>query len=147
MACPKCQRLKGVRLEAKTTTCQCGKKLYIQRLKVLFSTEEPRELPEALGRLRAALSGHLEEFEEELERRVRTKASQDSATPHGPPSKGKLERALEALRSLSEQYDGFEMSQAEKVLQALDLKPSEVMGALLRENLLYETRKGVYRVL
>ncbi|MCJ2520201.1 MAG: DUF1922 domain-containing protein [Candidatus Thermoplasmatota archaeon] len=146
VVCPKCQRPLGVRLGSKTTSCQCGKRIYINRMKVLFSTDEPRELPLALGRIRAQLSGSLREFEEALEEEARPKAP-DARGPQGRlHSKDKKERALEVLRSLSEAGGGFELSTAEEALEQSGLKGSAILEALLRENLVYESKRGLYRV-
>jgi hypothetical protein len=144
VVCPKCRRPRGVLLKAKTATCQCGKRLYVQRLRVLFTTEEPRELPEAIGRLRAKLSGHLEEFEEA----VRDPQWADVTVPSptsGHGSERRRRQALEVLRSLSRERDGFRMADAEEALASLDLRAADVVDALLQEGLIYEVRRGRYR--
>lgn len=53
---------------------------------------------------------------------------------------------MEVLRSLSEAGGGFELSMAEEALEQSGLKGSAILEALLRENLVYESKRGLYRV-
>jgi hypothetical protein len=138
--CPKCRRPQGVRLEAKTASCQCGKRLYIQRLKVLVTMDSARDLPGAVGRVRAQMAGQLEEVEEAL-----TEGARRVSSGPGAVSRSSYEKALETLRSLSE-GEGFQVSQAEKVLSSLGLPATEVVEALIREGLIYEVRRGRFKV-
>ncbi len=140
--CPRCGRALGVRLGAKTASCQCGKSIPVPSMKVLFATEDPRELPEALGRIRAQQAGQLQDFEEALEG-AESGGHGDSGTTGGR-GRDPREEALRTLRSLSER--GFTISDAERALRKHGLRGREIVEALQRENLLYEFRPGLYRV-
>lgn len=113
-------------------------------MKVLFSTEEARELPEAIGRVRAQLSGGLTEFEEAIE----SLQQQDIARGRSPDdfrTEGPLETALEILRDLDNTLGDFDLHQAEEALAARGLDASKVVAALLRKGLIYESERGVYK--
>lgn len=143
VTCPKCGRPQGVRLSFKTATCQCGRRMVLGNMKVLFSTKEARELPEALGRLRAQLSGDLADFEAAIEGQEQGPARR--RFPDDSRNEGPLERALEVLRDLDTERKGFNLHQAEEVLVARGLDAPDIIAALLREGLIYEFERGVYR--
>ncbi len=105
---------------------------------MLFSTDDPRELPEALGRVRAQLSGLIEEFEEFLE--------EGGSEKVGRPVGQQRKRAMEVLKALSAQRSGFLLSDAQEVLDALGLEGAKILEALVAENLLYEFKPGHYKV-
>lgn len=139
IVCPKCKRPQAVRLPAKTRTCQCGKRIILARTRILHSTDEPRELPEVLGRLRAQLSGRMEEFEGALQAGAALETK-------GYLSRREREKiALETLRDIGEKEGSFDRERAETELKDLGLEP-ELLETFLRENVLYEVRLGHYRV-
>lgn len=134
--CPRCKQPRGVRLQAKTATCQCGKTLHIQRLRVLIRTDSAADLPTVVGRIRAQMAGRLEEFEEAM------LSGERVPVPRGSPNS--LEKVLEALRSLS--TEGFTASEAERVLNSMGLEGARILEALIREGLVYEVGNGRYRL-
>ncbi len=144
VVCPNCGRPQGVRLSSKTTTCQCGKRLVLRNMKVLFSTKEARELPEALGRVRAQLSGNLADFEAAMESR-REQGPSRHRVPDDSRKEGPLERAMEVLRDLNAEREGFDLHQAEEALLARGLDAPDILAALLREGLVYEFERGLYK--
>ncbi len=144
VVCPKCGRPQGVRLSSKTATCQCGKRLVLRNMNVLFSTKEARELPEALGRVRAQLSGNLADFEAAIESR-REQGPSRQRVPGDRRNEGPLERAMKVLRDLNAERKGFDLHQAEEALLARGLDAADILAALLREGLIYEFERGFYR--
>ncbi len=143
--CPKCRRPRGVNLDSKTVTCHCGNRIPIGRVKVIFETENPRELPEALGRIRAELSGQLQEFEETFMEVVRPEPPGRKRSGDARDDESRDKMALKVLRTISDEEGGFELSRAERELDALGLRGAKVLEALIKENLLYEFKKGFYR--
>lgn len=112
-------------------------------MKPLFVTENPRELPEALGRIRADLAGRGPEFDEALEAGRRTESG--AKAPRGVRSPEAREAALEVLRGLEAEGPGFDLGQAERALEAAGLA-AQLLEGLLEESLLYEVGHGRYRV-
>lgn len=142
--CGHCGRPQGVRLEAKTRRCACGHRLDLRRLRPLFTTGDPRELPAALGRIRAEGTGQLEAYDETVE----TGALADALPPEAPvlPARVRRERGLEALRDLTEATGGFRWEEGCAVLEALGVAGDDLLESLRRENLLYEAAPGRYRL-
>jgi len=63
VACPKCKKVKGVHLAFKTTKCiGCGKILNLQKIKILYSTNNEVQLRYEIGKINAKKDGLLEEF-------------------------------------------------------------------------------------
>ncbi len=145
MTCPACGRPRGVRLAAKTATCTCGKRIPVPQMKPLFSTDNPRELPEALGRIRAELAGRGQEFQDAVE------AGRSSSEPPGrgggrTRGPGMREAALQVLQALEEGDQGFDLKEAERALGAAGFAADAVLEALREENLLYEVGSGRFRL-
>lgn len=55
--CPKCGKARGVESRRKTTTCQCGRKIILTRMKLQFPTDSPHELANIVGKVNASLKG------------------------------------------------------------------------------------------
>lgn len=134
-----------MRLAAKTAACACGKRIPVGQMKPLFTTDDARALPEALGRIRAELAGHEEEFQEALDAE-RAAAGTSGRRPGGTWGPRMREVALEVLRPLEEEGRGFRLAEAEHALEAAGLPVVPILEALQGENLLYEAVPGRYRL-
>ncbi len=147
--CPNCKRPKGVNLEAKTTTCICGKRLRIPEMRVLYRTEDARNLPEAIGRITAKLEGREEEFEEMLWKKPTTAEEVDPYSEIASLAvqvTGEKERAMVVLQGLGERRGSFTVEEAREVFDRIGLgDPGPWIEQLLRESVLYEPKKGTFR--
>ncbi|MCK4367493.1 MAG: DUF1922 domain-containing protein [Thermoplasmata archaeon] len=57
VVCSRCERARAVNLSQKTSTCECGSKIPIQRSKTYFKSDSQREAAEAVRQMNARLSG------------------------------------------------------------------------------------------
>src|SRR5438093_10952255 len=57
VVCPRCTRAKGVNLKQKTTTCQCGFKIYVVPARIRARAETARELAPLVGQVSAEIAG------------------------------------------------------------------------------------------
>lgn len=145
VACPKCERVQGVQLAWRSATCPSGHRFSIPPLRVLFETEDPRTLPEALGRIRAERAGEREGYDAA----VRTNAPRvpEPASVSAPRSLPDApDTILDLLKSLETEGEGFPQEEAEEALDAAGLGGSRVLQTLLQAGLLVELRDGRYRV-
>lgn len=63
VVCPKCRQVKGIELRHKSTKCiRCNKNIVIDKVKIVFETNNEEELRNAIGLLNAKLDGKAEEF-------------------------------------------------------------------------------------
>lgn len=138
--CTACGRAQGVDLRTKSHRCTCGTRLLLEEMKPLFTTAEPRDLPAAVGRVRAALEGAEAPTSEE-----ETAAGATGPRPR-PPARERRRRTLDVLRRLSEDPEGFTPEDARAALEREDLEGQGVIERFRRENLLYEVKPGRYRL-
>ncbi len=68
------------------------------------------------------------------------------APPEGAQKESPLQRALEVLHSLDSEGKGFSLRRAEEALAARGMAGSNVVAALLRRGLIYESHRGIYRL-
>lgn len=147
--CPGCKRVKGVDLSNKTSRCVCGRRLDISELKILYKTEEAHDLSQAIGRISARLEGREEEFEEQL----LSAGRRDEEDPYPEITAlavqvaSQSERAVVVLQGLGERLGSFTIDDAADLFNRLGLgDPKPWMDKLLRENVLYEPKRGSYRL-
>ena len=57
VVCSRCERARAVNLSQKTSTCECGSRIPIQRSKAYFESDSQREVAEAVRQMNARLSG------------------------------------------------------------------------------------------
>jgi hypothetical protein len=57
VVCSRCGKARAVNLSQKTSTCECGSRIPIQRSKAYFESDSQREVAEAVRQMNAQLSG------------------------------------------------------------------------------------------
>jgi len=141
--CPKCGMARGVESRRKTTTCQCGRKIKLGRIKYQFTTDSPIELARAVAEANAKIrSGGAATSSR---RRVR-QDSYSKIVERARPVKGSLERLHEVAKALTELRSEFDVEDLRKIASKLGNAPPEKMLArLVEHNLVYEVRDGKYR--
>ncbi len=148
--CPGCKRPKGVDLDHKTAKCVCGRRLSIKELKVLYRAQDGGQLSEAIGRIAARLEGREEELTEGLWAKGSSQDEEDlypEITALAVQVAGEGKKTMVVLQGLGERLGSFTMEEARDVLDHLGLgDPEGWIEKLLRENVLYEPRKGTYRL-
>jgi hypothetical protein len=71
VVCPKCRQVKGVELRHKSTKCiRCNKKIDIDKVKIMFETNNEEKLRNAIGLLNAELEGKTEDFKKIFEKKI-----------------------------------------------------------------------------
>lgn len=141
IVCSRCNRVRGVELDARRTTCPgCGHSIDVTRARVYFRTEDLGELAEA----------------------VRQKAMEIAPTSNGKETmnwslevgKEPVERKLDenalllAAVRLSERSGDFSLSDLMDECKIEDReKTSELLERMLHEGLIYEPEPGRYRAI
>ena len=57
IVCPSCGKARGVESERKTTTCQCGKEIDVQKTRFHYETDSPMDLANAVAQANALILG------------------------------------------------------------------------------------------
>ena len=57
VVCSRCEKARAVNLSQKTSTCECGSRIPIQRSKPYFKSDSQSEVAEAVRQMNARLSG------------------------------------------------------------------------------------------
>lgn len=143
IVCPKCGMARGVESVKKTTTCQCGKEIHLDRVKIMFLTDSPLELADSVAAANASLRGG-----ERMpsEKRSRRRDPVADLVDRAKPVKDPLERLQIVARGLTEMRSEFGTEDLKKVASLLGKGSPEDMLAMMKEhNLVYETSAGMYR--
>ena len=141
--CPKCGMARGVESRKKTTTCQCGRKIKLGRIKYQFTTDFPIELAKAVAEANAKIrSGGAAPSP----RRRSGRDGYSRIVERARPVKGSLERLHEVAKALSELRSEFDVDDLRKVAPKLgNAPPEKILARLVENNLVYEVRDGKYR--
>lgn len=147
--CPSCKRPKGVDLADKTSRCVCGKRLNLRELKVLYRTEDARRLSEAIGTIAARMEDKEEELRADL-RKARHRSTEEDPYPEITAMAGQVasdgERAVVVIQGLGDRLGSFTVEEARDIFERTGLgDPEPWIERLLRENVIYEPRKGSFR--
>lgn len=145
VVCPRCKRAKGVDLEKKTTTCDCGFDIRIAASRTPFETSDTRELAAAVGRTQAELRGGTRAVEEASRPKKRSKDA--FARVIATASQGdRRQRMRIAAEGLAREFVLFTAEDWRRVAEALAIpNPSVALEELVRGNVLYEPRPGYFR--
>lgn len=135
VACPRCNRVQAVETRHANPSCRgCGKRFPLAERKLLFSTDDERLLPPAVGRLAAQQAGQpIEELAEAL-------AAADEPTPKGIPA---------LLAALGEDDGTFTADEFAETAQRIGVPgpPERLLATLVRDSLVFEPRPGLFRLL
>lgn len=100
----------------------------------MFSTDDERLVPQAVGRLAAQQAGQpIEELAEAL-------AATDEPRPRGVPA---------LLEALAEEGRAFTAAEFAEAVQRIGVPgpPERLLATLVRDSLVFEPRPGVFRLL
>jgi len=145
VVCPRCKRAKGVELEKKTTTCDCGFEIRILASRTVFETSDARELAAEVGRTQARLRGGTKEVEaaSRPKRRSRDAFTRVITDAGRGDRRQRMRRAAEGL---AREFVLFTLEDWRRVAEALAIPdPSEALEELTRGNVVYQPRPGYYR--
>jgi hypothetical protein len=141
--CPKCGNAKGVESAKKTTACQCGREIRLDRVKLMFMTDSPLELSDSVAAANAAIRGG---GRLPSERRSRKRDPFAAIAERAKAVKDPLERAHIVARGLTELTSEFGLEDLKRVSSMLGKASAEDLLVMLKEhNLVYETAEGNYR--
>ena len=128
VVCSRCKKARAVNLSQKTSTCECGSRIPIQRSKAYFESGSQREVAEAVRQMNARLSGAPVRIEGDV---------------RAPERKEDLESALSS-------FFGDEVitrRQLEAFLTRFGVGDSdEVIDRLLSTGAMFEPEKGHFRL-
>ena len=145
VVCPRCKRAKGVNLERKTTTCDCGFEIRIAKSRKPFETSDARELAGAVGRIQAELHRGTSEVAsaDRQKRRSRDAFARVVADANRGDRRQKTRLAAEGL---AREFVLFTAEDWRRVAEALGIPgPDDALEELARGNVVYEPRPGYYR--
>jgi hypothetical protein len=143
--CPSCKRPRGVDLKGKMATCICGKRLNLQGLRVIYRTDDRGQLSAAIGRISARLEGREEEFVEELQAGHALEDIEHWSPAPAAPDLGDRGRVVVVLRDLTDRLGSFTLEDLRRAFEGTGLgDPEPWVSRLLRENVIYEPRRGTY---
>jgi hypothetical protein len=144
IVCPKCGMAKGVEAYRKTATCQCGRKIKMSAMKLMFLTDSPMELADSVAMANASLHGD-EHFV--VGKKGRKKKDPFFAlSERAKLIKDPLERMRVIARELTTLKVEFTFEDMRKVAGIVGKDSPEDMIARLKEhNLIYESGDGRYR--
>ncbi len=140
--CPGCGMAKGVETARKTTTCQCGRKVHVGRVKHHYMTDSHRELADAVALANEALRGGAK-----LPRRRRT--SKDPYYAIGERAKSltdPTQRIAQVAAGLAQLGAEFSILELRRVAGVVGRESAEEMLKRMKQtNLVYEVGEDRYR--
>lgn len=143
LVCPKCGMARGVETSKKTTTCQCGKEIHLDRVKLMFLTNSPLELADSVAAANASLRGG-EKMPSEKKSRKRDPLG--AIAERAKPIKDPVERLQLIARGLTELKSEFGLEDLRKIVARLGKgSPEDMLAALREHNLVYETADGMFK--
>jgi hypothetical protein len=142
IVCPKCGMARGVETAKKTTTCQCGKEIHLDRVKTMFLTDSPIELADSVAAANASLRGGERMPREKSRRRDPLSTIAERAKSVKDP----VERLQIIARGLTDEESEFGLEDLRKIVSRIGKgSPEDMLAALKEHNLVYETSDGKYR--
>lgn len=145
VVCPRCKRAKGVDLEKKTTTCDCGFEIRVAASRSTFETPDARELAAAVGRTQAELRGGTKAVADAAPRKRRSRDA--FARVIADASRGdRRQRIRVAAEGLAREFVLFTAEDWRRVAEALAIPdPDDALEELTRGNVVYEPKPGYFR--
>ncbi len=134
---------RGVETAKKTTTCQCGREIDLENMKIKNQTDSPIELAQLVANANAVIRGGLMPGPE---KKSRKKDPMNVIAEKAKPIKDPLERMRVVAQGLTELKSQFTIEDLRVVASLLGRDSAEDILARLKEhNLIYETDVGVYK--
>jgi len=143
IVCPGCGRARGIETARKTSTCQCGRKVFTSRVKRHFLTDTPSELAAAVAEANAALAGG----NQLSKKRTRKKTNPYSMIAERTKGvKDTTQRLSQIAQELTEHGQEFSLADLRKVAALVGKEPADEMLALMiANNIVYEVGDERYR--
>ena len=148
LVCPRCKRAKGVNLDRKTTTCACGFTIRVAPARIRARAESAREIVSLVGEVNAEMAGGLEAYRRATvpPRRKRPRDVHVRVVGLASKSSDRTSRLRAAATELTRELEVFSLDDWNRVLDGLGIaRPEEALGALVRDNIVYEPKAGFYR--
>ncbi len=144
IVCPACGKARGVESGRKTTACQCGKEIDVQKVKFQYETDSPMDLANAVAQANALILGG-ERLKKE--RRSKKKDPFAAVAEKAKVFKDPLERLKAVARELTSAGGDFGVEELKKVAPLLGRMTAEDMAArMLEHGIVYETADGRFRL-
>ena len=128
VVCSRCNKARAVNLSQKTSTCECGSRIPIQRSKTYFESDSQREVAEAVRQMNARLA----------------------VAPPGIEGDARALERKEDLDSALSSFFGDEVitrKRLEEFLTAFGIEdPDEVIDRLLSTGAMFEPEKDHFRL-
>ncbi len=163
IACPKCRRPKGVELRHSAVTCpNCGKRLELRHLRILYRTDSLEELKAAVAAVAAKLRDGTEKCESlslEMEQKKNPApphagAAREEVYNHaalaGRGVRSRVKRVDCVATALSELLGEFSEEDLRGAFEAAGLDAKSAGKEIVRmlvEHLVYEPAPGRYRLM
>lgn len=161
--CPRCQTVRGTRLNAKTSTCaRCGKRIDLKKARILCKVDTEKELASAVMEYGTKLKGGEDICAEDIGI-VKEKKSQphmildESSDVYAQVVKnvirikGRDGKVVAVAKELCHCLEEFTEEDFYEILKRIGLEKGEecrkYIDKLIAENVIYEPKNGVYRCL
>jgi hypothetical protein len=160
--CSRCKTAKGIRLETKSTKCpKCGKKLDLNKTKLLCKVDNEKELASVVMRYNTRLEGGEDIYAKDVnivkERRFPSASNVKMSDIHTLiarkliPIRARNEKIVAAAQELCRVLGEFTEQDLREVLKHVGIKeddiPKKFIPRLIENNVIYEPKRGVYRCL
>jgi len=127
--------------------CRCGKRLRIEELKIYQKASNYKELVDAVGKVNAQLRGAMKEYKDLFPPKSKPKDVYSRIASVASNARDRREKIRVAVLELSKEFGLFSCEDLRKVLDKMDINGVErCLEDLLKENLIYEPRIGLYKM-
>ena len=160
--CPRCKKARGVRLNAKTTSCpRCGAQINLTKAKILCEVGSEKELAKAVMKFNTEIEGGEREYAKDLNLarqkenhyKVEYKSSDiyDMVIKSLIDIRGKDKKIEAAAINLCRLLTEFTEDDLNEVLKRIgivkDKGCSQYLHRLMENNVIYQPKSGIYRCL
>ena len=158
--CSRCKTAKGIRLNTKSTKCpKCGKRMDLQKTKLLCKVDNEKELALVIMRYNTKLEGGEEVYAQDLSiakgESLNSNANvldiYELIAKRLSSIKARDEKILAAAKELCRVLGEFTEEDLGEVLKRIGLKGDVLLEKyipkLMDNNVIYEPKRGVYRCL
>lgn len=147
VVCSRCRNARAVDLGRKTARCQCGNTIELKEAKRFFESSNQREVAAAVAGLNAELKGGTEEWKSSIgDLKKEAKDPYTRIVMNASAMSSQKEKLEAAVKGLTSAFGSFTKKELEKVLRSLGIKDvEERLQDMLRESIIFEPRKDVYR--